>query len=162
MADNPTGFARRAVIAMGLVVPVLAHAETAQAAEIGSRAWFEAYIDAFNRNDFAGFAAYYAPNVTFMGQGGSFSSAAEVLAFYRAVKARVDEQLELLSFVGSPTRIAAEIKTVLHAREDWPDFPTGPLARGQRRGSINFIHYDIEGGRFTRIRSARFRSLPNG
>jgi ketosteroid isomerase-like protein len=27
------------------------------------RAWFEGYIAAFNRNDFDGFGAYYAPDV---------------------------------------------------------------------------------------------------
>ena len=56
--------------------------------------------------------------------------------------------------------IAAEIRTTLVPLEDWPDFPTGPVVKGEKRESINFAFYDIADGRFTRIRSARFRQLP--
>lgn len=134
----------------------------AVAADPGSRAWFEAYLAAFNRGDFAGFSAYYAPDVRFHGQAATLEGAPAVVAFYRQVRARIDETVELLSFVGTPGRIAAEIRTTLAAREDWPDFPTGALMKGQRRASINFAMYEIEGGLFTRIRSARFQSFPNG
>ena len=123
------------------------------------RAWFEAYLAAFNRNDFAGFGAYYADDVQFCGQAATLDGRAAVLDFYRGVKARLDETVDLLGFVGDDTMIAAEIRTTLVAREDWPDFPTGPLVAGQRRQSINFALYDLAGGRFTRIRSARFRRL---
>ena len=87
-------------------------------------------------------------------------SAAAVVDFYRRVHQRIDETVELLTFVGAaPARIAAELRTTLVARDDWPEFPTGPLARGERRESLNFVMYDIEQGRFVRIRSARFRRL---
>ena len=48
--------------------------------------------------------------------------------------------------------------TELVAHKDWPDFPTGPLKRGDRRISENFIWYDISAGRFARVRSAHYRS----
>lgn len=122
------------------------------------RPWFEAYLDAFNRNDFAGFGAYYAPDVVFVGQAAQVNGREAVLAFYRTVKARLDETLELLTFVGAAdgTRIAAEVRTRLVAREDWPDLPTGAMRAGDRRESVSFILYDIADARFTRVRSARF------
>ncbi|BAK65620.1 hypothetical protein SLG_09450 [Sphingobium sp. SYK-6] len=123
------------------------------------RAWFEAYLAAFNRGDFEGFGAYYADDVQFFGQAATLTGRAAVLDFYRGVRARLDETVDLLSFVGSETMAAAEIRTTLVAREDWPDFPTGPLTKGARRQSINFAFYDIADGRFTRIRSARFRRI---
>lgn len=123
------------------------------------RPWFEAYLDAFNRNDFAGFGAYYADDVAFHGQAATLRGSAAVLAFYRRVKARIDEQIELLSFIGGENAIAAELRTTLTPLEDWPDFPTGPLTKGVRRQSINFAFYDIADGSFTRIRSARFRRI---
>jgi len=129
----------------------------------GTRPWFEAYIAAFNARDYPVFSAYYAPDVRFFGQAATLEGAQAVVEFYRRVHARIDETVDLLSFVsGAPTRVAAEIRTTLVAREDWPDFPTGALVRGQRRQSINFAMYDIVAGRFTRIRSARFRRIENG
>ncbi len=124
------------------------------------RAWLEAYLDAFNHNDFEGFGAYYAQDVQFFGQAATLTGRSAILDFYRGVKARIDERVDLLSFVGSKDMIAAEICTTLVPLEDWPDFPTGPLAKGERRQSINFAFYDIADGKFTRIRSARFRRIP--
>ncbi len=128
--------------------------------EISLRGWFEAYVAAFNRDDFDAFGAYYADDVIFEGQAAQLIGRAAVLAFYRGVKAKLDETLELLTFVGSRDlgRIAVEMRTRLVARHDWPDMPTGAMRRGEVRESVNFILYDIVDGRFARIRSARFAS----
>jgi len=123
------------------------------------RAWFERYLAAFNANDFEGFGAYYAPDVQFFGQAATLSGRQAVLDFYRGVKARIDERVDLLAFVGDAEMIGAEIRTTLVPLEDWPDFPTGPLAKGERRQSINFAFYDLADGKFARIRSARFRRI---
>ena len=125
----------------------------------GSRAWFEAYLAAFNAADFEGFGAYYAPDVQFHGQAAQLSGREAVLEFYRSVRARIDEHIHLANYVGSESLAAAEIVTTLVPLDDWPDFPTGPLHKGQQRRSRNFAFYDIAGGRFTRIRSARFERL---
>jgi hypothetical protein len=124
------------------------------------RVWFEVYLDAFNRSDFAAFGAYYAEDVAFHGQAAQLQGREAVLDFYRGVKARIDERIRLLSFVGAPGRIAAELQTTLEVRQNWPDFPTGPLRAGDVRQSVNFVIYDVMDGRFTRIRSARFSPLP--
>ena len=127
--------------------------------DFGSRAWFEGYLAAFNACDYDAFGAYYADDVSFHGQAAKLSGRDAVVRFYREVHGRLDESIDLLAYVGSPSLAAAEIKTTLVAREDWPDFPTGALAKGECRQSINFAFYDIGNGFFTRIRSARFARL---
>ena len=126
----------------------------------GERPWLEAYLAAFNRGDFPGFGAFYSDGVQFFGQAATLNGREAVLDFYRMVRSYADEKVELLTFVGSPMRdrILAELRTTLVARRDWPDMPTGAMAAGDQRQSVNFIMYDIAEGRFTRVRSARFSS----
>lgn len=125
--------------------------------EAGTRAWFERYLEAFNAAEFATFGAYYHPQVEFHGQAARLVGREAVLAFYRHVRARIDEHIGLLSFVGSPSLCAAEMATTLRARKAWSDFPTGPLLAGDTRASVNFVFYDIADNCFVRIRSARYR-----
>lgn len=121
------------------------------------RDWFEAYLTAFNRADFAGFAAYYADDVIFRGQAAQVVGSQEVVEFYRRVRAYLDEHVELLTFVGAPDRrkIVAEMRTTLVAMRDWPDMPSGPMRTGDRRSTVVFAIYELADGRFTRIRTAR-------
>jgi ketosteroid isomerase-like protein len=120
---------------------------------------FRRYIDAFNRNDFETFGRYYAPQLHFQGQAGEFRSREQVVSFYRQVKARVRETIRILTLVSGEQDILAELETELHALEDWPDFPTGPIYKGETRRSQNFCWYDVADGMFGRIRSARYRSV---
>ena len=120
--------------------------------------WFEAYLAAFNRGDSAGYGAYYADDVKFHGQAATLVGRDAVLTFYKGVREHLLEPVELLTFVGSATganRLAV-LRTTLVAHKDWADMPTGAMVAGDRRQSVNFAMYDIVGGRFTRIRSARF------
>ncbi len=119
---------------------------------------FRGYVAAFNRGDFAGFGHFYADTVDFAGQGGHFIGREQVLDFYRSVKSRVTETLSVRDLVVGDQTIVADMVTELVAHKDWPDFPTGPLKRGDRRISENFIWYDISAGRFARVRSAHYRS----
>jgi hypothetical protein len=125
----------------------------------GTRSWFEGYLDAFNRADFETLGGYYAPDVEFTGRAAELRGRVAVIEFYRNVRRRTDEHIELVSFMGSPELFAAEIITTLTPIEDWPDFPTGPLVCGIGRRSVNFVFYDLSAGKFTRIRSAGFRRL---
>jgi SnoaL-like domain len=120
---------------------------------------FRRYIDAFNRNDFETFAGYYAPQIHFQGQAGEFHSREQVVSFYSQVKARVRETIRILTLVIGERDVVAELETELHALVDWPDFPTGPIFKGETRRSQNFVWYDVAEGRFGRIRSARYRSV---
>ena len=121
---------------------------------------FRRYIDAFNRNDFETFGRYYAPQLHFQGQAGEFHSREQVVSFYRQVKARVRETIGILTLVIGERDIVAELETGLHALVDWPDFPTGPIYKGETRRSQNFCWYEVADGMFGRIRSARYRSVP--
>jgi hypothetical protein len=121
---------------------------------------FRRYIDAFNRNDFETFGGYYAPQIHFQGQAGEFHSREQVVSFYRQVKARVRETIGVLTLVSGERDMVAELETELHALTDWPDFPTGPIYKGETRRSQNFVWYEVADGRFGRIRSARYRSVP--
>ncbi len=75
------------------------------------------------------------------------------------MKARLHETLSVHAVVAGDNALVADVETELHALEDWPDFPTGPFARGETRRSQNFIWYDVKDGQFTRIRSAHYRYL---
>jgi ketosteroid isomerase-like protein len=118
------------------------------------------YIAAFNRGDFDGFGGYYTPDIDFRGRGGTFSGRAAVLDFYRGVRARVRETLTLRGLVVGRQQWIADVVTELHALEDWPDFPTGALRKGETRRSQNFIWYELDGERFARVRSARHSTEP--
>jgi len=85
----------------------------------------------------------------------------QVVEFYRQVRSYLDEQVELLTFVGAPDRrkIVAELRTTLVAVRDWPDMPTGPMREGDTRSAAVFAIYELADGRFTRIRTARLASV---
>jgi hypothetical protein len=120
---------------------------------------FREYIAAFNRNDFEGFGRYYADDVIFEGRAGHFTKRADVLDFYRTVKARMRETITIHDIILGEQDIAADLETELLALEDWPDFPTGPIHKGQKIRSQNFIWYEVKGRKFVRIRSAHYRAL---
>ena len=123
---------------------------------------FRAYLDSFNRCDFDALSRFYAPDVEFVGRAARLEGRDAVVRFYRDVKSRVRETLRLHGIVIGPHAIVADLETELQALEDWPDFPTGPLRRGEVRRSQNFVWYDITGGRFTRVRSAHYRRVEAG
>lgn len=120
---------------------------------------FRSYIAAFNRNDFDNFPRLYAPDIEFRGRALQCRGREEVVRFYRGVKARLRETLTVHALVIGHNAIVADVETELHALEDWPDMPTGPLIRGETRRSQNFLWYDITDNHFTRIRAAHYRRL---
>ena len=120
---------------------------------------FRSYLAGFNRSDFDAFGDFYAPDVEFSGRAAQLRGRDDVVRFYRDVKSRVRETLTLHGIVIGAQAIVADLETELHALADWPDFPTGPLSRGETRRSQNFVWYDVAHDRFARIRSAHYRGL---
>jgi len=120
---------------------------------------YHAYLDAFNRHNFEAFGRYYTDDVIFEGRGGNFRGREQVLSFYREVQPRLRESIVIQDLIVSAKAIAADLVTTLHVLQDWPDFPSGALHRGQIVRSQNFIWYDVADGRFTHIRSAHYRYL---
>jgi ketosteroid isomerase-like protein len=121
---------------------------------------FRQYIDAFNRSDFDGFSRYYMPDIDFRGRGGTFAGKDAVLTFYRGVKARMRETLTIRGLVVGKRQWVADIVTELYAQEDWPDFASGAIKKGETRRSENFIWYELEGDKFKRVRSGRHSGNP--
>ncbi len=120
---------------------------------------FRGYIAAFNRNDFEGFGAYYADDIVFGGRGGLFRNREDVLDFYRMVKRRIRHTITVRGLVLGERGLVADMETEMHALEDWPDFMSGPLRRGETVRSQSFVWYELEKGKFARIRSAHCRRL---
>ena len=117
------------------------------------------YLAAFNNNDFERFSQYYADNLVFEGRGRHFRNRDEMVGFYRKLKSRIRETVTLREVVVGRNEIAVELETELYGLEDWLDMPTGPMRKGDRSRTQNFVWYEIENGRFSHIRSARYRKL---
>jgi ketosteroid isomerase-like protein len=117
------------------------------------------YFAAFNSNNFEGFSRYYADTLVFEGRGRHFKNRDEMVHFYRKVKSRIRETVTLKEVVVGVNEMAVEIETELIAFEDWLDMPTGPMRKGDRIRSQNFVWYEIKDGKFVHIRSARYRRM---
>ncbi len=121
---------------------------------------FRDYIDCFNRNDFEGFSKCYADDVVLELPSKVLHGRQAIVDFYRVVKARVRETLQINQIIADEEGLAAEIYTEFHALEDWPDFLVGPLRKGESIRIVSFVHYRIRDGKFAHIKSARLRKLP--
>jgi ketosteroid isomerase-like protein len=117
------------------------------------------YFAAFNSNNFEKFSQYYADNLVFEGRGRHFKNRDEMVNFYRKVKSRIHEIVALKEVVVGSNEMAVEIETELVAFEDWLDMPTGPMRKGDRIRSQNFVWYEIKDRKFVHIRSARYRRM---
>lgn len=119
---------------------------------------FHAYIAAFNASDFDGFGRFYADDVIFeLGAMKRIEGRANILAFYREVKAHIVEVVTPLSVIVTPTRIAMHCRTTFDTFRDWPDFEIWPTRAGDHREVETIAMYELANGRFTHIRGARFK-----
>jgi SnoaL-like protein len=125
-----------------------------------SRERFQAYIDAFNRNDYSGFGDYYAEDVVLVIAGKrELRGRQAIFDFYKVVKAQTTRTIQVNKFIGTENRIATELESEFLALEDVPDFSAGPMKKGGRIFINTFVIYDLVDGRFARIRSAEFRKI---
>ena len=124
-----------------------------------NKALFADYIDCFNRNDFAGFSRYYADDVVLELPKKELRGRDAIVEFYRVVKARVRETLQVNNVIVDADGLAAEIDTEFYGLEDWPDFIVAPLKKGCSIRLVSLVHYRIHAGKFTHIKSARLRTL---
>jgi hypothetical protein len=121
---------------------------------------FAAYIDAFNRDDYAAFGAYYDENVVLVIAGKQeLRGRQAIFDFYRRVKAQTRRTIQINKVILAPNRIAAELQSEFLALEDIPDFVAGPMRRGGRIFINTFVFYELVEDRFVRIRSAQWRKI---
>lgn len=124
------------------------------------RQGYAAYLECFNRGDFDRFASYYREDVVFeLGDLRVVRGLNELVAFYREVRARVRETQRPLQVVIDDGGVAAELESDFLALEDWPEFVSGPLKKGDVYRRRGLIMYTVQDGRFSYIRSARQKVL---
>jgi hypothetical protein len=129
----------------------------AKGTDMITREQYAEYLAAFNRNDFAGFTKFYADDVVLELPVATLKGRQAIVDFYTKVKAKVRETLTIGQFVSDEHGLAVEADTVFLATEDAPDFIVRPMKKGESIHSVSFIFYEHRNGKFTRIRSARFK-----
>lgn len=121
---------------------------------------FERYIAAFNANDFDGFTSFYADDVDFqLGDRMHIVGREAIGDFYRGVKAHFDEKLKILDLVIAEDGACLHVYTRFETIKDWPEFEMWPTKKGDVREIESIILYRIANGKFTHIKSARFKEL---
>jgi len=124
------------------------------------RASYESYIAAFNARQMDAFTRFYAQDVRmYLGARAPIEGRQGIVAWYETAWRSIHEHCTVRRFIMDGSGVAAELETEFRAIADWPDFPSGPLLEGDRFVRIGFIHYDIQGGYFTRVATALHRIL---
>jgi predicted ester cyclase len=119
---------------------------------------FAAYIEAFNRDDYAAFGDFYAPDVQLVIAGKhELRGMQAIFDYYRVVKGQTQRTIQVNRLVTAPNRLAAELQSEFIALEDLPGFIAGPMRKGGRIFINTFVIYELRDGKFTRIRSAQYR-----
>lgn len=119
---------------------------------------FAAYIDAFNRDDYAAFGDYYTDDVVLVIAGvRELRGRQAIFDFYRDVKSKSRRTISIVQAFCDEKGLAAELKSEFLALDDLPDFPTAALRAGDRMRINTLALYEMTGGRFSRIRSATFQ-----
>jgi ketosteroid isomerase-like protein len=121
---------------------------------------FAAYLDAFNRDDYAAFGDFYHEDVMLV-IGGKLElrGRAAIFDFYRHVKAKTRRTIEIVNVVTAGNQLAAELQSEFVALEDVPTFTAGPMKKGGRIFINTVVLYELCDGKFTRIRSAELRKI---
>mgnify|MGYP001043680077 CR=1 FL=1 len=119
------------------------------------------YIARFNANDFEGFGRYYCDDVVFnLGEKRQIIGRDNILDFYRDVKSKVRETLEIIVVASGPDTFAVHCRTEFVGLVDWPDFVAGPLMKGDTLNIESLGFYYLRDGKFAQIMGARYKTLP--
>lgn len=118
------------------------------------------YVARFNANDFEGFGRYYHEDAVFnLGEKKRIVGREKILDFYRDVKSKVRETLEILSVAADRDALAVHVRTEFFGLADWPDFIAGPLMKGETLNIESLGYYYLREGRISRILGARYRTM---
>ncbi len=129
------------------------------AAEGITRQAYDDYLDRFNNND-PSFIEFYHPDVVLELAGSQIRTAQGIKDFYADVKQYIKETVEVTEFIMDGNKLAVEIPTTFEVIADREDSFWGvPLKKGQVMRTISWGIYDIEDGKFKRIRTARYRNI---
>jgi len=120
---------------------------------------YDDYLAKFNVND-SSFIEYYHPDVTLELSGSEIRGAQGIKDFYADVKKYIKETVEVTTYIYDGKQLAVEIPTTFEVIADWDKSFWGmDLKKGQVMRVISWGIYDIEGGKFKRIRTARYSMI---
>ena len=123
-----------------------------------AEAAFRDYIAAFNRGDTDAYGACYCDDVVLViADHSRLEGRQAIFDFYARVREGTERTIRVVDVLARGDRLAAELDSEFLATRDLPDFPSGPMRAGDRLHIRSFVFYDLEGGRYKRIRSATHR-----
>lgn len=155
MGRSTISILRKVALCLLLVLPVHGFA----ADEGMTRDAYNEYLELFNAND-PTFIKFYHPDVVLELGTSQIVGAEGIRDFYANVKQYIRERVDVTTFITDGNQLAVEIPTTFEVIKDWDDSFWGvPLKQGQVMRIISWGIYDIEDGKFKRIRTARYRMI---
>jgi hypothetical protein len=116
------------------------------------------YMDAFNSGEYEALTQFYHDDVVLViGNGVELKGKAAIVDFYRNTTAKTRRVITIIDAFGQSDRICAELESEFLALEDFPDFTSGPMHKGDRYYINTFVIYELRDALFLRIRAAPFR-----
>lgn len=116
------------------------------------------YVATYNRGDFEGLREFYTDDVRLViGNGTELAGPQAIVDFYSATIGRAVRTIQVLQCFADGDLVVAELESEFQALQDYPDFPSGPMAKGDRLYINSFALYEQRQDRFHRIRAAVFR-----
>jgi hypothetical protein len=131
-----------------------------------NRQQFLEYVDHFNNKRYEAVTSYFAPDVTVEYYDGAtytgppartLHGPKEFIGNYKALHEHTREAMELGTFMSSFNHMLVELYTEFHTFKDPPADSGRTWKKGDVTVMTNFVLYDLEGGKFKRIRIAHFR-----
>jgi ketosteroid isomerase-like protein len=132
---------------------------------VRAEASFRDYIAAFNRGDTTAYGACYCHDVTLeIADHTILEGPQAIIDFYAGVASGTERTIGIVKVMAGGDCLAAELESEFLATVDLPDFAPRPMKAGDRLYLNTFVFYDLEDGKYKRIRSATHRRLfrPHG
>jgi len=112
------------------------------------------YLADFNRGDSEAYCTCYAPDVVLVNGGGTELRGRDaIVAFYSALRDKVDRTIALTGLVEGEAAIAAALHSRFVAKVDGVELGGTVLDQGDTFELRSMALYEVEDGRFRRIRA---------
>lgn len=120
---------------------------------------FQAYVDCFNSGDEDRLGKlFFTPDIIFDGGNRRYDGRESFVRYLKEVVEGMRQVMVPVMLVSSAAQIMAELDITFIANEDRPDFPFGPLGKGDSMTFRFFGSYYLKGDRIARIHLANWPS----